>query len=438
MCGLYGWIKHPASQVPASTLTKLTACLTMLNNARGDDSAGVAIANQGQSAPILLKAVGTPRDFLKQHISEIEALCDDKVVWLMGHTRSKTVGDVTVDNAHPFKMGTLIGAHNGSINNYAALRVDERRYKLPGCDSAAFFAYADQRGLKQAIRDAFGSLVVTVSQPPYLKIRIYKDNIFGLHIAYVSAWQMAVWSSQEDHLLGALAAVGILLDSDTTGEVGYLTDYPLDTLVTLPAMELTGKTLLWKALHLSSWRAPARGGYGYGYADGAWDAWDGRTTGEQVDIVTAQAGSASTKPIEGGHTSKWGTPDRPYYHAGTIELCHLCTTRNDWPLVKRDPDVVIKGGKGKRYMKGADGKRLLVSPEHTATSAIQSVMIFPTEHSPHGRTALVAWPPVACPDCHRNGDVLIPRPEVYAVECRHCRCWIELVPQDVNGGQYAD
>ena len=99
---------------------------------------------------------------------------------------------------------------------------------------------------------------------------------------------------------------------------------------------------------------------------------------------------------------------------------------------------MIKGGKGKRYMKGVDGKRALVSPEHTAVSTIQSVMIFPTKHSPQGRTALIAWPPLSCPDCNRDARVLIARPEAQALECNNCRCWIEQVPQNVIGGQYAD
>lgn len=37
---------------------------------------------------------------------------------LIGHVRAKTVGTNTVDNAHPFEYGRIVGAHNGTLKNH--------------------------------------------------------------------------------------------------------------------------------------------------------------------------------------------------------------------------------------------------------------------------------------------------------------------------------
>ena len=50
-------------------------------------------------------------------ISENNNINNDTIS-IIGHTRAATTGAVTTRNAHPFSYGSIIGAHNGIIDNW--------------------------------------------------------------------------------------------------------------------------------------------------------------------------------------------------------------------------------------------------------------------------------------------------------------------------------
>ena len=84
---------------------------------------------------------------------------------VIAHVRKKTVGDLAVVNTHPFRRGDFVFAHNGTVENVAAIEAriaPEHRAAIEGTtDSERLFAFVltyiddagnDARGIVAATR----------------------------------------------------------------------------------------------------------------------------------------------------------------------------------------------------------------------------------------------------------------------------------------------
>ncbi len=94
---------------------------------------------------------------------------------LVAHIRKRTVGPIGAENTHPFRRGSLVFAHNGTIagiDTFEARTSDARRKEIEGqTDSERFFAWLltklDERG-HDRIDDALGSAVDEAVEEPRL------------------------------------------------------------------------------------------------------------------------------------------------------------------------------------------------------------------------------------------------------------------------------
>lgn len=117
MCGIVGYTgKRNAKDV-------VITCLRMLEY-RGYDSAGIAVVENNKVR--VIKSVGKI-DNLEQSVSRYDLSTSTIGI---GHTRWATHGKVTLENAHPHKVGKVTLVHNGVIENYKEIDEKLKKYEF--------------------------------------------------------------------------------------------------------------------------------------------------------------------------------------------------------------------------------------------------------------------------------------------------------------------
>jgi asparagine synthetase B (glutamine-hydrolysing) len=123
MCGLVGFFGNPLLTDKALEVTRWLLWLDVL---RGEDSTGVAIRRhtEGQEHPkmVIAKAPGCPTNLYRKYPELFSSggsfllRKKESVSMVIGHNRSATIGALNMTNAHPFRHGSITGAHNGTIS----------------------------------------------------------------------------------------------------------------------------------------------------------------------------------------------------------------------------------------------------------------------------------------------------------------------------------
>ena len=117
MCGIVGYKGHQ------NAIPVLISGLESLEY-RGYDSAGIAFNDRNKID--IIKSIGK--------VSNLKAMITNEMNSNIGiaHTRWATHGGVTVQNAHPHKVGKITIVHNGIIENYLELKNDlvKKGYKF--------------------------------------------------------------------------------------------------------------------------------------------------------------------------------------------------------------------------------------------------------------------------------------------------------------------
>lgn len=201
MCGIFGWdLKR--SKVSNKQRLVLSTALSMQNDVRGGDSWGFFSPETGNAKRGL--------DYAAPKSYEIST---NKVVGV--HTRRATTGAKTVENAHPFDIGNIIGAHNGVVFNHdELLKKYDRKFEV---DSMHIFAHLNDPELKFGEISGYGAVWFVRKNEPK---RIYLCRISSSGDLTVSGIgkcekddgsdvEGVIWSSDKSHLHKALMAANI-------------------------------------------------------------------------------------------------------------------------------------------------------------------------------------------------------------------------------------
>lgn len=192
MCGIFGWRLQAA--MPPEQRVALAAALALQNDERGGDSWGYWAPGVG----------------VRRGLGEISPQARElaRCAILAAHTRRATTGAATLENAHPFQVGALLGAHNGVIHNHVALNA--RYHRNCAVDSQhIFYHLAEGRPLDELI--GYGAVWWRLADEDVVRLcRLSEDAELAVYgLGRYEAPEGTVWSSDCKHLVTALAVAGL-------------------------------------------------------------------------------------------------------------------------------------------------------------------------------------------------------------------------------------
>jgi glutamine phosphoribosylpyrophosphate amidotransferase len=188
---------------------------------RGSGATGVVLASKnkviGRPPKInVFRAPLSAKEFVKtKEFNDILGMIDENTLSIIGHTRAVTDGTAHNNkNNHPHIAGSIIGVHNGVINNDVALWNKYAEYMLPqgDCDSEIFFALvnrkkvskgtlATEKAMGEALREIAGwyTFALVDAKDPG-KVFLVKDQQGDLDIAWWSYGEAAIFASKFEYI----------------------------------------------------------------------------------------------------------------------------------------------------------------------------------------------------------------------------------------------
>jgi hypothetical protein len=165
---------------------------------------------------------------------------------LMAHTRWATHGAKDdLDNAHPFRAGSVLLAHNGVISNHSVLNLKYDRKHV--VDSQHILSHLiEGRDFKEI--EAYGAITWLDESDPEFTVRIGKLSKAGdMHIARIEGGGV-VWASTEEAVKQACKWADMTIShfyEVTEGKVYMATDGSLYVDEAHPSIEVSAPVSKW-------------------------------------------------------------------------------------------------------------------------------------------------------------------------------------------------
>ncbi len=189
MCGIYGFGFGPNCKLTLNQRNAINKALSVLNDSRGGQSYGYFVLDD-QGAHVTKKGVGPLGS------SDSDTL--GKYALGFAHSRAATLGSICEKNAHPFEIGDIIGAHNGTINNY--YQMDQKYNRNFPVDSMHIFAHINE-GIDLKELAGWGTIEFWNKNKPK-EIIFAKIGMGDLAICELD--DAVFWSSDKEHLEKAM------------------------------------------------------------------------------------------------------------------------------------------------------------------------------------------------------------------------------------------
>jgi hypothetical protein len=197
MCGLVG-IAGALTGVDDPVMRKLL----VLDYFRGPDSTGLAAIRSNKEVKIAKGAVN-PLDLFdtgrfKQALNGLQSVA------YIGHNRAATRGVVNNNNAHPFEVDHIVGAHNGTLDYSSHRDIEKELGEEFTVDSEAVFAAIAKLGVAEAVRLFRGAWALVYYNSKEHTLNFLRNKERPLFCAYTKDHKRVFWASEWPMIAAAI------------------------------------------------------------------------------------------------------------------------------------------------------------------------------------------------------------------------------------------
>jgi predicted glutamine amidotransferase len=196
MCGLAG-IAGTLERVQGRDDFATFSQLLLVSSFRGTDSTGVVGRKfrDDKGETNMVKMTLPSPEFLD--MAKTRSLIVDSDQLLIGHCRSKTVGDVKKSNAQPFDFDNVVGTHNGTLD-WATKNTLEGPGIHFGTDSEALYYRLDRDGLDKmlAMTSKEDAMALVWYNKKDHTLNFYRNDRRPLYYVYDEKRERIFWASE--------------------------------------------------------------------------------------------------------------------------------------------------------------------------------------------------------------------------------------------------
>lgn len=214
MCGIAAILLHPQER-PEAVWQDIRKSITenlLANEERGKDATGLAVV-QTNGVIVMAKMPVSASEFVvtEQYLAVLSQI-GPQTTAILGHTRKPTKGTVfCCDNNHPIYTETVVGIHNGHIENDSEIFVNTGSVRRGEVDSEIIFRLLDtvsyEKDDESALREIESKLAGLKGKLTFISCDkrrpesiLVVRHLNPLSHHYHSDWQALIFSSRYIYL----------------------------------------------------------------------------------------------------------------------------------------------------------------------------------------------------------------------------------------------
>lgn len=210
MCGLVGFVGDNTVKNK-----DIFSFMLLVDQIRGFHSTGVATIDKGDVS-IIKKAMHST-DFLD--LKPVNKLINaSKYSAVLGHNRAATRGKVISENAHPFEVGDITLAHNGTLTNQSLLP-DSRSFEV---DSENITHAINKEGIDATLLKLQGAFALTWYDYASDTVNLIRNDERTLYYCFSEDSKSLYWASESWMLSVAAGKAGVKITKPVLLPTGRL------------------------------------------------------------------------------------------------------------------------------------------------------------------------------------------------------------------------